>query len=372
MTRTLLSLVLKALQKITCIGLLLWPLPAFSLVVDGLYDAAIQVEDQSPEQMLRAKKMGLAQVLVKVTGQTQSLTHPKVRAALRNPESYLQRFSFGTELLKNGQPQAVIELAFDSLQVDQLIRESGHSIWGKDRAAVLVWLVEDTQGIRQIVNDNRHPMVAQIMSQAKLRGIPLLWPLLDLEDQLSINAGDLWGVFRDTITRASSRYQADAVLVGLMFQDSQKLWRVDWNFWLDDVEQKWSSQGTDIAVLVEPLEDRLAASLVEKFALDSGAESLNDEARKSAILRIDQVTQVGDYVEIQAMLQTIAGIQKVQLHSAKGTTLEFRVFAQSNLAQVKSVIDLKRRLQAVEGTDIVALDQSLDLGNNLVWHYQWN
>ena len=49
MTRTLLSLVLKALQKITCIGLLLWPLPAFSLVVDGLYDAAIQVEDQSPE-----------------------------------------------------------------------------------------------------------------------------------------------------------------------------------------------------------------------------------------------------------------------------------------------------------------------------------
>ena len=157
-----------------------------------------------------------------------------------------------------------------------------------------------------------------------------------------------------------------------MFQDSQKLWRVDWNFWLDDVEQKWSSQGTDIAVLVEPLEDRLAASLVEKFALDTGAESLNDEARKSAMIRIDQGTQVGDYVEIQARLQTIAGIQKVQLHSAKGTTLEFRIFAQSNIAQVKSVIDLKRRLQAVEGTDIVALDQSLDLGNNLVWHYQWN
>lgn len=92
MTRTLLSLVLKALQKITCIGLLLWPLPAFSLVVDGLYDAAIQVEDQSPEQMLRAKKMGLAQVLVKVTGQTQSLTHPQSASCFAQPRVLFTAF----------------------------------------------------------------------------------------------------------------------------------------------------------------------------------------------------------------------------------------------------------------------------------------
>ena len=347
---------------------MLLAVPAFSITVDGLYTAQVPIKDQSSTQVLGAKKLGLAQVIVKVTGQTKSLNYPGIRAALKNAETYLQRFSFSTTQLVDGQPQAMMELAFDRLQVDQLMRDSGMPIWGTDRAAVLVWLVEDKQGLRQIVNDNGHPMVAQIMAQADQRGMPLLWPLLDLEDQVSINAGALWGLFREPIKQASSRYQADAVLVGRMFQDSQQLWRVEWNFWLDEVEQTWSSQGANVASLVDPLQDRLASSLVAKFALTPSAQSPSDDASQSAILRIDQVTQIDDYVDILAMLNTIAGIQKVQLHSANGSTLEFRIFVQSQLAQVKSIVDLKRRLRAV---DDIAIAQT-DVSQSLVWHYQWN
>ena len=232
MTLILQKIVAKSLWKISS-GLLLWLLasPAFSVTVEGLYSAGVAVEDQSSAQMMKAKKVGLSQVLVKVTGQTKSLNNPRIRTALVEADDYLQRFSFTTQLA-DGKPQAVIELAFDALQVNRLIAESGLPIWGTDRAAILVWLVEDTQGTRQIVSDDSHPMVAQIMQQAEQRGMPLLWPLLDLEDQVAINAGALWGLFRDTIKSASSRYQADAVLVGRMFQDSQNLWRVEWNFFL--------------------------------------------------------------------------------------------------------------------------------------------
>ena len=363
------KIVAKPLWKITStLLLLLLSAPAFSLTVDGLYSAEVAVEDQSSAQMLRAKKEGLTQVLVKVTGQTQSLNNPRIRTALVDADDYLQRFSFTTKLA-NGKPQAVVELAFDKLQVNQLIRDSGLPIWGTDRAAVLVWLVEDIQGTRQIVNDDDHPMVAQIMSQADQRGMPLLWPLLDLEDQVAINAGALWGLFRDAIKNASSRYQADAVLVGRMFQDSQQLWRVEWNFWLDEVEQQWSSEGDDLAALVDPLQDRLSSSLVAKFALASDIERASDDAHQSAILRVDQVTQFDDYVELRAMLQAIAGIQRVQLHSANGDTLEFRIFAQSHLTQVKSIVDLKRRLQPVDDIDT---EQDIDLDDGPLWHYQWH
>ena len=368
MALILLKIVAKPLQKIICVLLLLLASPAFSLTVDGLYGAKVVIEDQSSAQVLRAKKVGLARVLVKVTGQTQSLNNNRVRAALVEPESYLQRFSFATQL-ENDQPQAVMELAFDRLQINQLIRDSGLPIWGADRAAVLVWLVEDKQGTRQIVNDDGHPMVAQIMSQAEQRGMPLLWPLLDLEDQVSINAGALWGLFRDAIKSASNRYQADAVLVGRMFQDSQQLWLVEWSFWLDEVEQKWSSEGSDLAALVDPLQDRLSSSLVEKFALANSIKSQTDDARQSAILRVDKVTQLEDYAELLSILQAIAGIQRVQLHSASGSTLEFQIFAPSHLAQVKSVVDLKRRLHAVDGT---AADQGIDPDDRPLWHYQWN
>ena len=97
MALILLKIVAKPLQKIICVLLLLLASPAFSLTVDGLYGAKVVIEDQSSAQVLRAKKVGLAQVLVKVTGQTQSLNNNRVRAALVEPESYLQRFSFGTE-----------------------------------------------------------------------------------------------------------------------------------------------------------------------------------------------------------------------------------------------------------------------------------
>ena len=205
------------------------------------------------------------------------------------------------------------------------------------------------------------------MQQAEQRGMPLLWPLLDLEDQVAINAGALWGLFRDTIKSASSRYQADAVLVGRMFQDSQKLWRVEWNFWLDEVEQQWSSEGTDLATLIDPLQDRLSSSLVAKFALATAIKASIDDDTKIAILRVDQVTQFEDYVELRAMLQGIAGIQGVQLRSASGATLEFRIFAQSHLAQVKSVVDLKRRLKPVD-----KMDAKEDADSSPLWHYQWN
>jgi hypothetical protein len=367
MTLILLKIVAKPLRKIIIFLLMFFSVPAFSLTVGGLYSAQVSVKDQSATQVINAKKRGLAQVLVKVTGQTKSLNNAKIRAGLAHAEAYLQSFSFTTQLT-NGQSQAMMELAFDKLQVNQLISDASLPIWGADRAAVLLWLVEDKQGTRQIVNDDGHPMVAQIMSQADQRGMPLLWPLLDLEDQVSINGGDLWGVFKEPIENASHRYQPDAVLIGRMFQDSQQLWRVEWNFWLDDVEQQWSSQGADLAALVDPLQDRLSSSLVAKFAL-STIESQDEDLPQSAILRVDQVIEFEDYVELQTMLQGIAGVQSVQLYSASGSTLEFLILAQSHLTQVKSIIDLKRNLRAV---DSIGAAQGINRDDTPLWHYQWN
>ena len=139
------------------------------------------------------------------------------------------------------------------------------------------------------------------------------------------------------------------------------------NFWLDEVEQQWSSEGTDLATLIDPLQDRLSSSLVAKFALATAIKASIDDDTKIAILRVDQVTQFEDYVELRAMLQGIAGIQGVQLRSASGATLEFRIFAQSHLAQVKSVVDLKRRLKPVD-----KMDAKEDADSSPLWHYQWN
>lgn len=357
----------RLLPKILFIALAMMSTPAFSVPVSGIYDAQVMITDQSPSEMDRAKRLGLEKVLVKVTGQTQSLNNAAINSAFTRPNDYLKQFSFNTKVMQ-GKAQAVMEMAFDPLLINQLITTAGLPIWGKDRAAILVWLVEDTAGMRQIVNNTDHPMVSQIISQSNQRGMPLLWPLLDLEDQINIDAGALWGVFADTIEQASSRYQADGVLVGRMFQEYPGFWKVDWNFWLDDEEQAWSSKGSDLISLVDPLEDRLASSLVKKFALAAADESV-PKASEKVILRVDQVTQFSDYIELRDTLQEVVGLERVNLHSVNGATFEFELVAKASLVQLQAIVELKRRLKPVE------VEKELEvypLEDQPVWHYTWN
>jgi hypothetical protein len=62
-------------------------------------------------------------------------------------------------------------------------------------------------------------------------------------------------------------------------------------------------------------------------------------------------------------------VQSVQLYNASGSNLEFIILAQSNLAQVKSIIDLKRNLRAV---DSIGVEQGINADDRPLWHYQWN
>ena len=342
---------------------------AYGQTVDGLYTAAVAIEDQSPSQVLAAKKSALAQVLVKVTGQASSLKHAQIRLALAQPDTYLKHFSFATQVVDQ-QAQALLELTFDQAQVDQLVNQAGLLVWGSERAAVLVWLVEEKQGERLIINELGHPVMAQIAAQAKTRGMPLIWPLLDLEDQLAIDAGALWGLFREPIFQASLRYQADAVLVGRIYQNQLQQWHVRWNFWLDEVEHEWSAKGADLTALVSPLQDRLAKGLVAKFILPGalkGATAVTEsQSLRQVLLVVEQVDSLDDYAQLQQALASMVGISHVRLYSADASKLTFRLLINSQLAQVKSALDLKRRLTLVAEAELIQMPSEVP-----IWHYKW-
>ena len=344
----------------------MWANLAQGQTVNGLYQASVAIENQSTRQVQAAKKTAFASVLVKVTGQAMSLNNAKLRQALSAPEDYLQRFSFATQVI-DGQEKAVLKLTFDPLRVNQLITTAGMTVWGAERAAVLVWLVAENHGKQRLVNDDRHPVVAQIKAQSEARGLPLVWPLLDLDDQLAIDAGALWGLFRDPIMSASLRYQADAILIGRVYKGGQQQWQVKWSFWLDNSEQQWASQGANLAQLITPLQERLATSLVAKFALPNKSEAAVGLAvGQQVLVEIDQVANLADYAHIQALMEGVSGVSHVQLYAANGTQLVYRLFADGHLSQVKSTLELKRRLLPVENEDSARLSLTYPL-----WRYVW-
>jgi len=67
-------------------------------------------------------------------------------------------------------------------------------IWGKQRPSTLVWLVvEDEGGRRLIGTDEESEYLSVLKERASVRGIPMLIPLLDLEDNARLKPSDVWG-----------------------------------------------------------------------------------------------------------------------------------------------------------------------------------
>jgi len=56
----------------------------------------------------------------------------------------------------------------------------------------------------------------------------------------------------------------------------------------------------------------------------------------------------------------------VQLYAANGTQLVYRLFADGHLSQVKSTLELKRRLLPVENEESARLSLTYPL-----WRYVW-
>ena len=104
-------------------------------------------------------------------------------------------------------------------------------VWGPERPLTLVWIaVDDGVGGRALLGANEAAQFgtpttpqraellttvrADVVAAADERGLPIAWPLLDLEDLNAVTFTDVWGGFDDRIVAASTRYRADAVLIG--------------------------------------------------------------------------------------------------------------------------------------------------------------
>ena len=69
----------------------------FALQVEGLYQYRILVTSDSDAERNRAFAEALSGVIVKVSGEKRWLEHPDIKAALANPEGYVESISYSSE-----------------------------------------------------------------------------------------------------------------------------------------------------------------------------------------------------------------------------------------------------------------------------------
>ncbi|MGD8939235.1 MAG: DUF2066 domain-containing protein [Gammaproteobacteria bacterium] len=320
---------------------------AEAAIVDGLYEAEVLVQSQSRSERDQAMSKALAQVFQKVSGRSSAQTIPGIADAISHADRFLQQYLY-RGLHETQYPVPLAEpnsqlawFRFDEHAVNRVLRDNNLPVWGRTRPATLVWLGIEQNGSRYMLGSDSAEELRDVLEyEAQRQGMALVLPLLDLQDQRTLSFADLWGDFQDSILNASSRYQAEAVLVGRISLTSSDVWQGRWTLYESGRSVSWQSQGnysdevvsTGVAGTVEALANRYA-------------QAPSDDKPGVVLLAVTGVTSLKDYARVSSYLSSLELVKDIQPTVIGDNSARFRLDIRGNGEGLAQTIKLGNVLQ---------------------------
>ncbi len=347
------------MKRVLLSGLLAAWIGALPLVAAGagvevphLYRALVPVDGQDVAERRRALKDALFMVLVKVSGQSAQALGARLDEGSMDPVGYVQQYRYDSLPLSAQDeagmvPALGLAVEFDKQAVDRLLRDAGLAVWGRVRPATLVWLATESGSSRLLVTPAERPVLWEALAtRARERGLPVVVPLFDLEDQAGLKAADVWGGFSESILEASRRYGSDGVLTGRLYQDASGLDVSTWMLLRDGAEQTWRFRDGDHRDQVKNAVDRLADVLAREFAAP-GTEGPTGHLD----MHVSGLETLDDYGRLMAYLEGLDAIKDASPRVMDGMTMTLRISATVAREQLLQTLDLGRMLRPLSAAD---------------------
>ncbi len=306
-----------------------------AVVVSDLYQVQVEVADQSQSNRTTAFSLALEKVILKVSGNANSLQSPVIQQNLAHPDSFVQSYSY---VENKTTEQLEIDVHFGANLIDDLLRQAEQPIWGRSRPLVLVWQAVEENNDRFVINEDHANWQHAIEDAMNDRGIPTLWPTLDLEDQIALPVANLWGLFRSDIASASERYLTDAYLAGRLTQHSANHWQYTGYFNSVQAPLTISAKGDSKEAVLAKVADQVATFLADLYAVKSSNESSGQQ------LSITNVNDFQEYQNLLRYLQNNSVIKEVILLGVNQNVLNIELVLSSSWDQAWSTLALDQRL----------------------------
>jgi hypothetical protein len=330
-------------KRLLVFMLLIMPLGVvYPVLVNDLYVAEVLVADESPRQLSSGARAGLLQILVRVSGSLEVEESSLVRNSLRNPAAYYYQYSYEstdqTLLLGEREVNAkILRLHFEPSAIAGLLRDANLPIWGSNRPSVLLWVAVNEGQSRRILGEaDASEIFAVLVDQARQRGLPVTFPILDIEDASQISTAEVWGAFLDRIDAASDRYSPDSVLTARIQSEPEERWSGRWSFRVADAWESFESVGYSEAVVVRSVINQLADELARRFALGS--------SRSRIRLKIENVGGVSQYASVSRYLEELTPVVSSSIVALENDIAEFELETEGQYVQLIEIIKLDERL----------------------------
>jgi hypothetical protein len=325
--------------------------------VDSLFAAEISPQPGATLSLDSAFREGLGQVLVKVTGRRDAAADAQLMGQFDNPRKLVQQYRSDSD--------GKVWVRFDEAAVKQILDASGQPVWAADRPSMIVWLALDLGGgQRQILSSAEEAsspntlvnapgavvtgrseqlsarVRGELFNAADRRGLPMLLPLMDSEDLMTVSFTDLWGDFDEPIVSASARYAADVVLIGRarVFEDGPA--RVRWTMLMGNEGFDW-----DGAIADGP--DEVADYLAEQLATSI-------DASRGIRMQVDGINSLDDYGQVTSYLTALGIVESCDIERVSGDQVVFSLYVRGDSNSLVRVIALKRVLERVNAGSVAS------------------
>jgi hypothetical protein len=306
------------------------PGSARAVTVQGIYRADVPVETQEQPDREQAFKAALETVLIKATGHRGIVRQPAVQALVNSASRYVQQFGY-----RDTEPMT-LWVQFDGAALRAALIDATLPMWSDERPAVLVWLAVEHRGDRYLIDeDSGKPARKIIQEVAAQRGVPVLFPLLDIEDRTRVSVVDVMAGFDDALIEASERYAADAVVIARVTGLRDNFWRAQWQLQFGGQSLAWTLEGASLEAMLTDGMHAVADALGERLAV---VESTR--AQGALLMSVEGVDSLEDYARLQAYLDNLALVQDYRTYRVEPGYASFWLRLSGDPADVRRVIGL--------------------------------
>jgi len=341
--------------------------------VNDLYLVKWPVAEQSETARWKATLAGFKEVLIRKSGSHTILDSYEVQQAYRKVTDYLQRFEYSEQDSINSEYPYLVSLYFEPRLIDGIIQDAKMPLWGANRPVTILWIAVEENFKRRILKDNvgnaniqeakstapgaetKVDLSHSIRTNAIRRGLPVISPLMDLEDELVVSISDIWGRFPSTILQASQRYSADSVLVGRVKKEGEN-WAGDFTYINQSSQSTYQIFADEPQQVIAKMTDKLAELLCSKYCV------LEESGKKNqALMNVSGINNFKSFKSVENYLNDLSGVKaasvvKINQHSV--------LFELTLLGQIESVIEgirLSQKLRVEEAPKVVEVLNSPSL-----------
>ncbi|MGY2573126.1 DUF2066 domain-containing protein [Vibrio sp. C8] len=292
-------------------------LPASALTTVNLYKTEVVIDQTQEGADAKARSLGMQNVIVRATGDKDSVNNEVVQKALSKYNQYLNQFSYGQT-----NDVSTITMQFSAPQIRSLITQAQLPFWPENRANLLVWLVEETPYERVISWEHSDSKILkQLKEESLARGLPITVPVGDFDDITGLEISDLWGGFIKPISLASDRYPTDAVLV-VKAQGNDLRWTLyDQNAYnmLQSQKAPMTGRASGSAAAADMI-DQISDYYAQKNSVLIGSES-----SQTVQASFDSIKNAEDFFSLEKRLKALSSVASLDILKIQGQEVEFNV-----------------------------------------------